>query len=77
MRCSLSSRRVLLGLNIKNGKYYAVKLPNSDSDLQYNTRIIFNEARILQQMDHPNILKCHHFSQTGLQTERVGGFYQK
>jgi len=77
MRRSLSSRSVYLGLNIKNGKNFAVKLPNPETNLQYNSRIILKEATVMRQMDHPNILKCHHFSQTGQQTDRNGTVHQK
>ena len=77
MRCRLYSQRVYLALNTKDGKNFAVKLPNPDTHMQTNAQIILKEAAVLRQLEHPNILKCYHFSQTGNQIDRDGSVQHK
>ena len=57
---------MLLGLNTKDGKEYAIKISNPDTDQEQNFYAIVKECNLMKELDHPNIIRCLHFSNQGV-----------
>ena len=64
--------KVKLGLNTEDGKYYAVKIIKDTSHIDSNIKAILNETKVLQELEHPNIIKLYNMSNDGLQTKPDG-----
>lgn len=63
---SHSNYRVKLGQSKKDGKYYAVKIINENSSSQdSNIKAIMNESKILQKLNHPNIVHLYELRDDG------------
>jgi len=59
----------------KEGNKYAVKYMLKSNDLYKNKtclELVFNEAKIMLQLDHPNIVKLYEFSDKGLLLKSSG-----
>jgi serine/threonine protein kinase len=56
----------MLGLNSQDGKQYAIKVSNPDTDQEQNFYAIIKECNLMMELDHPNIIKCLHFSNQGV-----------
>lgn len=54
-----------LGLNKDDGKYYAIKIIKDTSHIDSNIKAIMNEAKVLQQLDHPNIISIYDVENEG------------
>jgi len=63
---------VLLGLNTKDGREYAVKISNPDTDQEQNFYAILKECRLMMELDSPHIIKCLHFSNQGVYHSPAG-----
>ncbi len=62
-------------VGIKDGHQYAVKYMFKSNDLYKNKtclELVFNEAKIMLQLDHPNIVKLYEFSDKGVITKPAG-----
>jgi len=57
--------KVKLGLNKDTGKYQAVKIIKNSTNVDSNLKAIINEANILQNLNHPNIIKIYELSDKG------------
>ena len=64
--------KVKLGCNKNNGEYTAVKIIKNSSNMDSNLKAILNEAQILQQLDHPNIIKIYELSDQGHKIKKDG-----
>ena len=54
-----------LAQNKADGKYYAVKIINENSSQEANIKAIMNESKILQKLNHPNIVHVYELSDQG------------
>ena len=52
----------------KDGNYYALKIINENAAMEANMKAVLNESKILQQLDHPNIVKLYELSDDGVYT---------
>ena len=64
--------KVKLGCNKNNGEYTAVKIIKNSNNMDSNLKAILNEAQILQQLDHPNIIKIYELSDQGHKIKKDG-----
>ena len=66
--------KVKLAMKKSDGKYYAVKIinDNSASHEANNVRAIITEAKILQTLDHPNIMHVYELREDGVYTKPDG-----
>lgn len=61
-----------MGKNLNDGKNYAVKILNPDTNYESNLRAFTTEAKILNELNHPNIVKLHEHGLDGVLTEPNG-----
>lgn len=68
---------MLLGLNIKDGKEYAIKISNPDTNQEENFYAIVKECNLMAELDHPHIIRCLHYSNQGVYRAPNGATREK
>lgn len=56
---------VKLGMDTRDGQYYAIKIIRDTSHIDSNIKAILNETKVLKNLDHPNIIKLKEVKDDG------------
>lgn len=57
--------KVKIAYSMADEKYYAIKMIKENDNMTKNLRVIINENSVLQQLNHPNIVKSYKMKEAG------------
>ena len=62
--------------NMNSYKYYAIKIPKKNQNLQKNKETIIQEVELMRQMKHPFLISLIDFHENGIYIKKNGSTFE-